>query len=265
MDRLIQHDRNKGLDKTILYEEGSTPHPIDKLGKFTDEPSEHFNNYQPDFSRRQYVKLERYASIAPKTYTAKYVYNGDVLFKSKCKGIPKDARISMHVKDPELHPDIEVPEAYREIITFSVKSEQVHNYMYFAFKNHGLFMLCAEKDGVFKTTAINTRANRFTEVVVGKYEQQMPLEQHVGNLDRKIGGSDRYKKRRLLTDYEAYILRIDEEDRQRITVPLGFNYDHALSRLKPETEDEDTSDFEDIEYNLDFLDEVDMIDFDSLL
>jgi hypothetical protein len=271
MDRLIEHDRNQPLKKKILYEEGSTDNSIDKLGKITDEPSEHYMEdklYHPNFSQYNFVKAVRFASIAPKTYTCKYIYEDHPpLFKSKCKGIPKNARMTMQVKDPELHLDVEVPEEYRETITFKVNCEKVHNYMYFAFKNHEMFMLCAQKDGVFKTTAINTRANRFTEVVVGEYEQQMPLEQHVGNLDRNIGGNDRYKKRRLLTDYEAYVLRISEEDRQRITVPIGFNYDHALSRLKPEVEveEEEESDFEELEYNLDFLDEVDMVDFDSLI
>jgi hypothetical protein len=226
MDNIVRHDKDADLKNKILYEDGSTPNALDALGKFTDEPAEKVKDYHPDFANGKHVKLVKFSTIAPKSYTAHYQYEDQHIFKSRCKGIPKNARLSIEPLE-----GVEVPEAYSDTLVFENGSEKVHDYMHFVFKNFPMYSMSSAKDGVIKKSTANVRANKWVEVRENHYEMEQPFHLYAGNLDRTIGAAGRYKKRRLLHTEEAEFLGMSEEDRMRITVPLGWNYNGDLYKL----------------------------------
>jgi hypothetical protein len=230
MDRILDYD-NFAKDK-ILFEKGDK---LDQLGKFTDEPAEKVNNYDPDFRAGKYVKLYRFASTAPKTYTAEYRYQGQVIYKSRCKGIPVNAaRVRVSPLDTLQH---QTPQEYTNYIPFKLESKALHEYMYFAMKNPN-FYLESQCDQRIKRQSIKIGPGNFLEFKGERYEIVRPLDLSITNLDRSVckdGETLRYKKRRLLTQEEISFLDLSDDDARRITVPLGWNYDRMLFELIDET------------------------------
>jgi hypothetical protein len=221
--RILEWQATRPVEEHILYEsKAKTPGILTKLGKFADEQEPDDATYEPDFANGVHVKVMRFASNAPKSYTMKSVTpGGKVLYKSRCKGVPVNrAQLS--------------PEHGGESVTFDPKSAFVHNVMY---------------DSIVSTTnAIKTRTTQTIKrqgIMVRRFETTTdkeggvhrvePWAIGVTNIERKIcsDGEDlRWNRRRRLTEEEAQHLEIDEEDRKRILVPLGWNYDGRLFELE---------------------------------
>lgn len=226
MEKILAHDDAIEPKEHILFEEGPNKRAMDALGKFTDEPAEKVKNYSPDFANGKHVKLVKFSTVAPKSYTAHYQYEDQHIFKSRCKGIPKNARLTII---PAV--GVNLPDEYADTLIFDNGSQRVHEYMHFAFKNFPMFSIDSQKDGVLKKSTANVRANKWVQTFTNHFAPEEPFQLYAGNLDRTIAGAGRYQKRRLLTTEEALFLGMNEEDRMRITVPLGWNYDGALYQL----------------------------------
>jgi hypothetical protein len=229
MERILRYDEDQPMEKKIMYQAGMSNNPIDQLGKFTDEPSECLPRgvYKPDFSNGNYVKCVRFATIAPKTYTAKYVYGEHTIYKSRAKGVPKNARLFLIPK----HEHAQVPDYFKDMQIFmNNSSKDTHDLLFFAFSNFSDFAVASERDGSLKKSTVNVKVYDFTKTDPSHYVQDTPYDLFASNLDRTIGNT-RYQKRRLLNDQEATFLGICPIDQYRVTVPLHWNYDGLLYAL----------------------------------
>jgi hypothetical protein len=196
------------------------------------------------------VKCVRFATIAPKTYTAMYTYGEHTIYKSRAKGVPKNARLFLLPKNDT----VQVPEYFQVRDVFmNNSSKDTHDLLFFAFSNFDNFSVASERDGCLKKSTVNTKVYNFTKVDPVHFTQDNPYDLFASNLDRTIGNT-RYKKRRLLTDEEASYLGIDPLKRYVVTVPLHWNYDGAAFGL-----------FKDDDFvHLDFNYTQEELDFDLL-
>lgn len=111
VDRILQSDalnRNRGdKDKLIFWVDGLDK-PEEKMGRFLDEQAPDDAPYAEDFGRQRYVRVVRFASCAPKSYTHKAEIPSDtsdkaeIKYKSKCKGVPLNRALLTLVDIPEV-------------------------------------------------------------------------------------------------------------------------------------------------------------------
>ena len=238
MERILRDDESRSVDvelehnPKVLWSTGMGSRY--KLGKFADEQAECVENYQDFLENHQYVRVQSFASDAPKSYTAYSTYQREdspcvPIFKTKTKGIPSGGRAQVCVAsvDPERYP---VPPPFGNRIPFQMRSPMLHRYMFTAIKSPHLY-LDTRTDQTIQRQPITVESSTFALRGDEQFLRPDPCEIMISNLDRKAAKSGQYmtyKKRRPLTDEEAQFLRFDSEEQRRITVPIGWNYDRSL-------------------------------------
>jgi hypothetical protein len=227
--------QDKPVEEHILYESSTkTPGVLTKLGKFADEQEPDDRNYEPDFMNGQHVKVVRFASNAPKSYTMKSTTpDGQVLYKTRCKGVPMN-NTTLHLATTIDDAD---PLEYREMqetyLHFNPKDPKAHELMYEAIKSPD-HCIKTKTPQTLKRFGVRTQRSDVIKDAEGGQRTVEPWSINVTNVERTIcsdGESLRWKRRRNLTDDEADYLGFDEDERRRILVPCHWNYDGSLFEL----------------------------------
>lgn len=231
--RILTHDRERP-EKAILFEDDHDHPKRHKLGKFADEEQPDAKEYKSDFANGQHVRITRFASNAPKSYTHQAMVPNHFgqwkpKYKAKCKGVPGNKAMATLVAMDES----EVPEHLQGSVRFTEGSEDLHNYMFEAIKSDNL-----------RLETRTTQQLKKMSLAVNQSERYMDSNQTVHKLssydltatclNRNVCSDSevlKWQGRRTLTDREARYLDFDEEDVRRIYVPIGWNYDGRLFEL----------------------------------
>ena len=232
LERWIAYDSCVSPQDQILHYGDST---IPKSGKFLDELTRK-KDCDEDFKKNKFVKVIKFASNAPKSYTAACLCpNGEKIFKSKCKGIPYNADIVLvpNKKNGELEIDIiDIDDHLVESTKFICSSEDVHNRMFYAISSPDVALSSLAIQRI-KKHGINVK-NKFSHRTDGASVPLDPLAMGTTDLKRELcsdGEILNWPGRRMLSKQEALFLELSEKDWKRLLVPIGWNEKGSLFSL----------------------------------
>jgi hypothetical protein len=228
LDRILLWEASQTPDNYVLYQNPErNPGLTAKLGKYADEWEQDDSGYVPDFAAGNLVKVLRFGSNAPKSYTAYGVTpTGQEIWKSRCKGVPV-YRARLWMKSAE---DEEMNEGG---VKFDPKSHHVHELMWQAICSTDLY-LQTKAEQCIKRHGMIVRKHEVLEDAEEGLHRADPWDIAINNVERRIcrDGEDLvWKKRRRLTEDEAAFLGFDEREQMALLVPTDFNYDGSLFDL----------------------------------
>jgi hypothetical protein len=237
---LMRYD-SEHPSQRILYDEVKEGNNRAKLGKFADECEPDDRDYTPDYKKGHYVRIVKFASNAPKTYTheaevpLKDGTEWKTVYGSKCKGVPGASATAVI----EAIGDKPVPAGFEKPIPFNGKSKELHEYMSLAVKSKEYRLRTFSSAQLKLMGAFTKEADQYVDSH-STVRQLEPYSISATPMQRNVcsdGDDLKWHGRRNLTPAEAFHLDFTPEETRNILVPIGFNYDGALFKLGAPTPD----------------------------
>jgi hypothetical protein len=228
LDRIALWESTKTPDDYVLYQNPErNPGTLAKLGKYADEWEADNPDYTPDFDSGKCVKILRFGSNAPKSYTAYGVTpTGKEIWKSRCKGVPVNrARLWMRTDN-----DKDMDEGG---VKFDTKSPHVHELMWQAICSTHLYLHTQAKQCIKRHGMIVRKHETLEDAERGLHRAD-PWDIAINNIERRICRDKEdlnWNKRRRLTDDEAMFFGLNEREQLALLVPRDFNYDGSVFDL----------------------------------